>query len=1030
MSIFKETFRDYVRDQLSIRDKIISRGNSGTGNGAALPRRNQSNTVKLQSGKETTLDPGAFYSLFNRQCVIRMTSMTDYVEDVDLDVGINNDDGTRSNSTFSSIKGGTLAQNFILQGGVLSDFARNIKGESRPKRVTTPRDNFPRPGQKTNLSYGDGSIVSDATSDGYGIVPMPGIIDANIRTKSAYGSLKEAKVNFVCHNQRQLEVLEMLYMRPGYAVLLEWGWSPYVGNDGKLVNEFKTVEDDIGSELLFSDRVTQSDVYTSVFKLKKQSSGNYDGLLGYIKNFGFQSRPDGGFDCYVELITPGEILDSLKTNHFNKFSDSPREEKTNDDIKFEQDGLYSIIEQLTNLSLDTTSLESLSNVIDFATLYSPYLNVVKAQLWVTEEALSAVGADQWSESVSNNNPFNLKDRIKELNKLQASALEELIKTLGIENPEDLKNYYISGKLSDNSEDEPFDWTSSTSKGYIRWDALTVLLNKQLIPSDANQSRIINISPDRILLDNSLTSNNISARIDPLLYTPIADSGGLADMSGDINICILPNQLEFISSEDSKNVFGDNPPQIEKWNPTYLAQIIQSSNNPNIKLRYINPNNTTESGQVPDLTIEDQLRRIGSIFLSIDMLYQIYLNNYKDETYTIARFIQDVWDQVNQACPNHNFVLVDDKELPLTYVIDLGVSSTELPKVSDLYEFIPFSNENTLREFSYESRIPSSLSATIAVNAQNPDSVSNIEDVTFKAFNKSIKNRLLDVSENPSNPNLPPINIDPRLDFALRTRKTKEILTDYSNNIWKNLKKSAEDEKVLPVVNALKQYQAIMVQNFENSTSSTIIPLTYNATLDGISGIIIGNLFKIAKDRLPKAYRKSNVAFIVHQEEQSITSGQNWTTKIGGQLILMPNEYTTSILTNKNSSFLIDEDTFVNATQTELNKPFVAESTGVDMSAVERQAQENLGIFQTPPLTPPVGTSKTELRNQGYIIWKKDNGNYELYYKKISEGDFEVKYIITSGDNEGKVINYGNQPDISDKTKLEIEGRILSTPGSL
>jgi hypothetical protein len=178
-----------------------------------------------------------------------MTSMTDYVEDVGLDIGINNEDGTRSNSTFASIKGGTLAQNFILQGGVLSDFARNVKGQRLPsvKRVTTPRDGFPRPKQKTSLSYGDGGIVSDATSDGYGIVPMPGIIDANIRTKSAYGSLREAKVNFVCHNQRQLEVLEMLYMRPGYAVLLEWGWSPYVGNDGRLVNEFKTVEDDISS---------------------------------------------------------------------------------------------------------------------------------------------------------------------------------------------------------------------------------------------------------------------------------------------------------------------------------------------------------------------------------------------------------------------------------------------------------------------------------------------------------------------------------------------------------------------------------------------------------------------------------------------------------------------------------------------------------------------------------------------------------------------------------------------------------------
>ena len=38
---------------------------------------------------------------------------------------------------------------------------------------------------------------------------MPGIVDAEIRTKSDNGSLREAKVNYVCYNRRQLEVLEL-----------------------------------------------------------------------------------------------------------------------------------------------------------------------------------------------------------------------------------------------------------------------------------------------------------------------------------------------------------------------------------------------------------------------------------------------------------------------------------------------------------------------------------------------------------------------------------------------------------------------------------------------------------------------------------------------------------------------------------------------------------------------------------------------------------------------------------------------------
>ena len=85
---------------------------------------------------------------------------------------------------------------------------------------------------KKRTAYGDPLIKSDA-SDGFGIVPMPGIIEANIRTKTAYGSLREAQVNFVCHNRRQLDVLEILYMRPGMPILLEWQWSPYINKKGE-----------------------------------------------------------------------------------------------------------------------------------------------------------------------------------------------------------------------------------------------------------------------------------------------------------------------------------------------------------------------------------------------------------------------------------------------------------------------------------------------------------------------------------------------------------------------------------------------------------------------------------------------------------------------------------------------------------------------------------------------------------------------------------------------------------------------------
>ena len=876
MSIFKETFRDYVRNQLSIRDKVISRGNSGTGDGVTLPRRNQSNTVTLQSGKEITLDPGAFYSLFNRQCVIRMTSMVDYVEDVGLDIGINNEDGTRSNSKFASLKGGTLAQNFILQGGVLSDFARNVKGQRYPsvKRVTTPRDSFPRPGQKTSLSYGDGGIVSDATSDGYGIVPMPGIIDANIRTKSAYGSLREAKINFVCHNQRQLEVLEMLYMRPGYMVLLEWGWSPYVGNDGRLVNEFKTVENVISSNVLFSTKVTQQDVFRTIDKLKETSSGNYDGMLGFVKNFGYKARPDGGFDCFTELISVGEVLDSLKTGVNNKLVFDDLSEDTRQTVS----GLKGLVKALKFLNAD---IDAVANRLDVVQ------TINKSLLFLVPINPLALVSSVINQAMTN----QLISEVEAAQKSQNNMLESFAQKLGVKDINGLRNYLI---LSKDFGETVFgsDFNIASTSGFIRWDALVNLINEQFAPIDENDRTIV-----KLLADRAHPISNNKLKIDPLLYAAYKGEDGLADVSGNINTCILPNQFKYNIGNIENQLGKENVPDISVWNtePTVTNYIGRNTQLPQII--YVNPNNETDENGNPLLSKNDRLRRIGSIFISIDFLDSLVKDKTEDDSYTIGQFVKDIWDGVNKACPNHNFVLHEDKFSPAAYIIDLGVSGPDLPLKNELYELTPFSNENILREFNFESHVPTSLSATIAIQAQDPKSVEDIEGVTFSAFNRSIKNRILSINTE-SNITQTRNNINKTKDQYIEEKlRLWETINDYINNFFKNLKiindeGSDEADVVQNIANVLKRYQTIneyLRLADKKRLSSTVIPLSFNATLDGISGMVIGNVFKITEDRLPRAYRKADIGFILFNEDQTITSGQDWVTKIGGQLILLPQE---------------------------------------------------------------------------------------------------------------------------------------------
>ena len=111
---------------------------------------------------------------------------------------------------------------------------------------------------------------------------------------------------YVCHNRRQLEIMELLYMRPGYPILLEWGWTPYISNEGKKEEYFPYLIE------FFKQESKINDIQLKILDRKKSSGGNYDGFIGYCKNFDIKSREDGGYDCSTEIIAMGEVLEGLK----------------------------------------------------------------------------------------------------------------------------------------------------------------------------------------------------------------------------------------------------------------------------------------------------------------------------------------------------------------------------------------------------------------------------------------------------------------------------------------------------------------------------------------------------------------------------------------------------------------------------------------------------------------------------------------------------------------------------------------------
>jgi hypothetical protein len=159
----------------------------------------------------------------------------------------------------------------------------------------------------------------------YGIRPMPGIISAQIQTETR-GSIKRATVKIQANNRQQFDIVDLLYMRLGYSVLLEWGNSSYYDNDGKyiednpyvLYNDF--LSDNPSFTFKYSDGTEETQPLTyntmlpAIQQLRIQSCGNYDAIFAKVVNFSWTFTKNGTYDITINLISLGDVIESLKTN--------------------------------------------------------------------------------------------------------------------------------------------------------------------------------------------------------------------------------------------------------------------------------------------------------------------------------------------------------------------------------------------------------------------------------------------------------------------------------------------------------------------------------------------------------------------------------------------------------------------------------------------------------------------------------------------------------------------------------------------
>lgn len=191
-----------------------------------------------------------------------------------------------------------LARNWILEAGTSIKSGQGIALRS---------------GIGVDGAYGLGGIEE------LGYRPMPGLSSVQVETVGRLGSLRQATISFKVWNMNQLNVVEALYFRLGYSMLLEWGHTQYFNNPTTTSpnSTLNIATNTFGLDDPFAP-TNKTVVQQRIAKKAKETSGNYDGMLGIVSNFTWSFNQEGGYDCTVKLIGLGSIIDTVRINQSYK----------------------------------------------------------------------------------------------------------------------------------------------------------------------------------------------------------------------------------------------------------------------------------------------------------------------------------------------------------------------------------------------------------------------------------------------------------------------------------------------------------------------------------------------------------------------------------------------------------------------------------------------------------------------------------------------------------------------------------------
>lgn len=144
---------------------------------------------------------------------------------------------------------------------------------------------------RVGTNFKGDSVFADDNDRAYR--PSPVIEGISVQNGNK-GLSRKCNFTIKCFTLGQAEKISQHFLEPGYTVLVEFGWNTSDGKSQKL-------------DVLSACNMARYNNFPYVNDKRKKSNGHYDAFLGYITGGGIKSGDGETYECEVELTTLGEI---------------------------------------------------------------------------------------------------------------------------------------------------------------------------------------------------------------------------------------------------------------------------------------------------------------------------------------------------------------------------------------------------------------------------------------------------------------------------------------------------------------------------------------------------------------------------------------------------------------------------------------------------------------------------------------------------------------------------------------------------